>query len=466
MKKHLIGTAIALAMFSTNSLAITIPQNDKTNLNIFFSASTPSNPDLNYVPPIPELTLARARVVSPKSCKGNLGLSISNAFTDGTLKKIFDNFSKVLEDLASPEGAMYLGALYLSKTNPNLYQLITEGFQLTIDDYLSAMGSCEAIAQSLVDRMPTPSADDEMKDAAQRSAFAKLHGAIERGADRALDWNKMKVEDVVTGGLDKLAERGITLWGNENKEGKAGKNQNPLAFINDTITYGWCVYRGFSKDECEKFYTSSNVGELIGSTDYEKLIFDTKQGFVEVAVFILGEEYLSICEGCSSISVSGRGIQAYIEREQAKVFNAINGLSQKPIRNISQTEYNAVSMPPAIQADANYFRNLALLESDAQVRNMYAKGWAYDVAYQRAQIAMDLVEKSLFGLTTEEKIVINGLEGQTRRMIDDLNRQRELLDRNSRRNSYTPRMYVLALLGAGQMLSEGRLPSGLEGRGL
>lgn len=457
MKQMLLAIVAVAALSSTCVSANTIPENDKAALKLFFSASTPeSDQNKPVIPPMPNLDLFSARVTAPTSCKGNVGLSISNAFTDGTLKKIYENFDAIVNQLASRDGAIYLGSLYLSKSNPPLYQLITEGVSVGVDDFLSAMGSCEAMAESLIDNVASPLIEMQKN--------TKLNKLVEENAQTALDedWNDIRVEELVQGGMDKLAEEGVTIFGKK----VAGKNQPPLD-INDTLKTGWCVYRGFTLDQCEAFMSDGDEDEeLEGTTETDKLIIATKEELKQAGVYLVGNKYLSICQGCESVTIENQGVSKFVEKEQRDIANNIKLLANKRINQIEEDEYKSVSFPPSIEADGNYFRNLAALNRDADVREMYIQGWAYDIAYQRSIHAMDMVENSLRAAGNTDDVKEAGLTKEYDRMLDQLESQRRRLERNADRNNYTPKMYIRSLLSVSQRLSDGKSPIGLRGVGL
>ncbi|MFL7013575.1 hypothetical protein [Enterovibrio norvegicus] len=454
MKHMYLFLGFTASVFATSLSAQTIPQNDKTNMKLFFSAATPKE-EIVYVPPLPELTLLSGRVTAPTSCKGNVGLSISNAFTDGTLKKIYDNFSAIVDQLASKEGMIFLSSLYVSKSNPNLYQLITEGINLGISDYLSAMGSCEAMAESLVDVAAGPVIEMQQQ--------TQLNDLVEKNAGRALeeDWNNIRVEDIVRGGMDKLAENGVDIFG----EKKAGKNQPALDLVKDTFKYGWCIYRGMSKSDCQKYYKAGNK-DLPRTSESQQLIIKNIEDLDRAGFIILGNKYLSICQGCETIEVKGTGVTSWIELAQKDIFQLVNTLSQKKIQELEDTDFMKVGFQPSITVDANYFRNLAVLEKDLEVRNMYANGWAYDVAYQRAIAMMDALENTLNALETSDDVGDAGLTNEIIRLQKQLLSERSRLERTAKRNNYQPKMYIRALLGASERLSAGKSPTGRIGDSL
>lgn len=454
MKITLSAIAVSTLLFVSSVNAQTIPENDKTTLKLFFSAATPTEPEV-YVPPIPELTLLSSRVTAPNSCKGNIGLSITNAFTDGTIKKIFENFDGIVKGLATPSGMIFLGSLYVSKTNPNLYALVTKGFDLGINDYLSAMGSCEAMAEALVDIAADPVIDMQRK--------TKLNAFIEKNAETALDeeWNDWKVEDIVRGGMDELAEAGVDIFGQR----RAGKNQPALDVIQDTLKYGWCIYRGFSKDECIKYY-GENKSDLPRLSEAQEVIFESPEALNRTGLIILGNRYISICQGCETIETQGTGVNSWVTMEQNKIFAYINQLSQLPLEDITDKQYKLVGFPPSIIVDANYFRNLALLENDYEVRNLFAMGWAYDVAYQRAIVAMDALENSLNALQTSTDVENAGIRKEVEMQLQTLKDEREKLERTMSRNNYVPKMYVRSLLHVGPRLADGKSPLGEWGDSL
>lgn len=447
LRTTILATAIALS----TSQSIFAAVNDSSEIarrELFFGAAMPDTDTPTLPNSLPELTLLSAKVVAPTSCKGNVGLSLVNAFTDGTLKKIYENFSAIVSKMASRSGAIYLGSLYISKSNPNLYQLITEGVSLGMNDYLSAMGSCESMAESLVSM-----ADDTVIEM-QRST--KLNQLIEENAKAASNkWSDVKVEDMVGDGLDYLAENGIELFGHR----QGGADQDPINITSTTLKYGWCVYRGISKDNCEAYYNreSKEVPEITEKLDLILQNVNTiPQKALDIAgIHILGNQYLSLCSGCESVSIHAEGILDWMQGDKENLVIRINNLANKDITNITAKEYQTVGFPPLITAGPSYFRNLNVARNDSELRNMLIYGWAFDLAYQRALGLLDALEFSLKASRTIDDIDSNGLGNKVDSMLSDLQDQRDLLDIYTRRSNYTPLQYIHELLKVTKDTAEG-----------
>ncbi|MFC5079665.1 hypothetical protein VTH8203_01488 [Vibrio thalassae] len=423
---------------ATNVSASTVAEANKTDMKLFFSASTPT--DYNVTPPpIPDLTLLSGKVSLPTSCKGNLGLSISNAFTDGTLKKIYENFDNIIRQLASTDGAIFMATLYISKSNPNLYQLIQEGLDLTMTDFLSAMGSCTTMANSLVEFVGEPLIEMQSK--------TKLNKIIEANAATALDqdWNHMRVEDVVKGGLDAAADAGFDIFGVL----QGGKNQPAIDLMQNVVTYGYCIYRGLTQSECRQYYDQNNGSQPApNASEAYKSVIGNVNNNKQIAEIILGNSHISVCNGCESIEVQPYGVQSYISQVQQMIATKIRVLANRDINTLSSEDYQSVGHEPVIRVDANYFRNLTTLDGDREIYEMYVMGWAYDIAYQRAWYAMDAIENSVKALLTETDIEKAGLIRQYEFKLETLDKERKRLEKHSENNNYVPKMYVKRLLSA------------------
>lgn len=456
MMKTTAIAALCSMTLAFSAYGNTVSEADKTKLKLRFGAAIPEQAG-TYVPALPQLTLMSAKVSAPTSCRGNVGLSITNAFTDGTLKKIYDNFDGIVRELATPSGAIFLASLHVSKSNPNFYQLITEGVDLGVQDFLSAMGSCTAIANTLVEHVGGPIADIQRQ--------SKLNTIIEENARTALneDWNHVKVEELVQTGLDKAAEAGFNIFGAQ----KGGKNQPAFEVLGDTLKFGWCIYRGMTKAECEAYFASGDSSRpLPNLQEKHTQIIKTVSDLDRASKIILGEKYLSVCKGCESIELPSYGIVAWIKEAQHDIYTIISDQTILRIADLTAEDYKRVSSEPSIRADANYYRNLALLQGDIDVYQMYKLGWAYDVAYQRGVIMLDVLEDSIRASMTTSDIEKAGVSKELERKLLQIESEREKLKRNSQINNYVPRMYVRMLLNINnkKALNEGLL--GLEGNRL
>ncbi|QFT13376.1 hypothetical protein [Vibrio sp. THAF190c] len=457
MKKLLtLCAAISAITLSANANAVVTSANDKAQLNLFFGASNLSKNAASIIPPMPRLTLMSAKVVAPTSCKGNFGLAISNAFTDGTLQKIYDNFDAVLRQLASREGLIYLSSLYVSKSNPALWQLIQEGIDVTVTDFLSGIASCEAMANSIIENV----ADDTVIEMQRQSTLNQI---IEANAQTALDqeWNHIDVDDVFKKGAEAAAEAGFSIFGSQ----RGGDSQPALDIVTDTLSIGWCVYRGFTKNECIAF-RNSDISKLADSDKSDSKVLLNVPAFNQAAEMLLGNSHVSICNGCSTINTSAKESKHYLLQVQ-KVFEArIKQLSLKQISQITEDEYKSVSINNSIVADANYFRNLAVLNQDLELKADYISGWAFDMAYFETLTVLTMLESSIIAAMNTDDVAKSGLTAHYDRQLMQVEFRRRELKEFTDKNNYTPRMYVSALLQVTDRVSKGLSPLGKFGNDL
>lgn len=448
------ATLVVASTFCSNSMAAITSENDQAKLNLFFSASNAKGDAGIYIPPLPDITLLSAKMTAPSSCNGDVGFAMVDAFTDGTLKRIYENFEGVLKELASPGGMIYLASLYVSKSNPSLYQLLTEGINIGITDFLSAMGSCEAMANAINENLLEPSAEMEQK--------SKLGAIIEKNAASINEtWGDMKVDDVIKDGAEKLAKEGYDIFGFM----KGGENQPPIDMIESTLSMGWCIYRGYGEKEC-KDWKKKNPNKLIDESANQSNIIDTPTALNYAGVTLLGNSYISVCKGCETVKQGEKEVMDYLNYVQKYYTTKINNLSYKDISKIEAKDYKSVSYAGAIVADANYFRNLAVLENDVKIHDQYVQGWAFDLAYLEVVNILNTLEVTLKAVEVTEDMKSSGLDAEVGRMIDSVDMKRTELASFVETNNYRPRMYVVALLRVADRVSRGESILGADGDAL
>lgn len=448
----LMALAGALCVSNTALANTSNSANDKAKMNLFFGTSAIGKSS-DYTPPLPRLTLMSGKVVAPNSCNGDVSFAVTNAFTDGTLKRIYENFDEILSSLMSKGGLIYMASLYISQSNPHFYQLITEGIGVSITDFLSQMGSCEAIANSLVDNVMT---NEDINPVYEIQKNSRLNKIIETNAESQLGlWKDVKVEDVYKKGADEAAQRGFTIFGRQ----KAGDGQDALDVVNDVLQVGWCVYRGFTKEECEK-YRESKPDELIDSDHLASKVIKDANGINEAGMRLVGNSYISVCSGCDTITTPPQDAVEYLTDLQSIFAARISNVAVKNINTVTSEEYQSVSSGYSIVADANYLRNLAVLENDPEVRRQFIDGWAYDLAYYEILQVISLVRQSIKGAESTSDIQTAGLSAQMQTMLKQLDRRVVEIENYNASTNYKPRMYVVALLSVGDRVSKGLAPLG------
>lgn len=412
---------------------------NQAQLDLHFAASS-SGDGVYYTPRYKDIDLFGARISGLDSCDGNIGLTITNAFTDGTIKRIYENFSSILKSFDGSSGAIYLSSLYIQKSNPGLYQLLDSGIGASLQDFLSGKASCEAMASAAVSMVP-----DSVLETHKAS---KINDIIERNSSKFnKDWSNVDITKYVKEGANAAINKGIEWFDGQ----KGGENQQAIDMVRDTVKYGYCIYRGVSKTKCNQVKTLEDVEKNVAAdkADAAKqsdqimeqiLLGNGVNSLQEASVMILGNEYLSICEGCETITVKGAGIRAYITKTQEDVYNGIIDLAKKPINSLTEKELLKVSAkPPTLTPD--YFRAFALLENNWDVRNRYINGVAYDVAFQRSFALMGRIHDSLVAVRSTDEIKKGGLTGNVDRLIERLDKEKERLQIDAKVKNYRPMMY-------------------------
>jgi hypothetical protein len=188
--------------------------------------------------------------------------------------------------------------------------------------------------------------------------------------------------------------------------------------------------------------------------------------FNQAAEMLLGNSHVSICNGCSTINTSAKESKHYLLQVQ-KVFEArIKQLSLKQISQITEDEYKSVSINNSIVADANYFRNLAVLNQDLELKADYISGWAFDMAYFETLTVLTMLESSIIAAMNTDDVAKSGLTAHYDRQLMQVEFRRRELKEFTDKNNYTPRMYVSALLQVTDRVSKGLSPLGKFGNDL
>ena len=176
------------------------------------------------------------------------------------------------------------------------------------------------------------------------------------------------------------------------------------------------------------------------------------------AIHILGNKYISICNGCETVTVEAKGAVDWLKADQQAIAVKIEALAAKSISQLDTDDFNSVGWPPAITVNESYFRNLNALSSDSDTRAMFIYGWAFDVAYQRTEELLDVLKQSLLNAKANTDIEEAKLTGELESLMEKLKDQRELLHLYAKRHNYTPLMYIHELLTATDKLAGNKVP--------
>ncbi|MCY9874556.1 hypothetical protein [Vibrio barjaei] len=396
MRKKIINVLLASSI-AMNSMAVHA-SSISTKSEIQKLEMTVSAPDIlsSDGTSYPRVTLFSAKVNPPTNCNGEVSVTIANAFTDGTLQKIWADFQDIIGSLISSGGAIYLASLYISKANPQLYQLITNGIDLGFEDFLSAVGKCEDIMKSLMDT----DAADALVAAGQNSMFTKMTEAA------ATNWS----EDIkkVTETIGEAPNEGFKWFEQLGKDKAGGDTQEPANLFGDTIRIGWCVMRGLSKETCDPSKDqkdAASADDQYENKGMHKVIFGegSMEDYSDVAIFLIGDTKFSTCIGCDNVSIESKGAKAFFDKQVGIVSDAIRLILSKRPSDITEQMFTNASAPGHIDFDIKYFNAFKRIP-DEITKARYVKMVAYDVAFIRTEYAVSEVANNLSGMATDERI--------------------------------------------------------------
>ena len=443
-KGNLLIKSLVVGSFlfsSSYSLASTLSEADKTQIRLEFAPALEGE-NIFYQPPMQNITLFGAKVSGLDSCNGDVAFTITNAFTDGTLAKIYENFEEVAKSLVSTGGMIYLGSLLLQKANPGLYQLVTDGFSLGVDDFLSGMASCEAMGQALVSQIDY----DVKKPVNEADTVSKYNQMISNTlSDASKKYSKTDLTQYVSEGIDKAADEGFEWYADKSDTPVIrGGQGDPVNFTADVVRRGYCVYRGIEAKNCEASLSTSSPKAKDANNAMQGLIFDTVGDVERAAVQIFGTDYITVCTGCETVSIKGMGVLAYLHEIQVKVYTVTKQLADYPIAQHEENDYKKLSAPPSINLNAEYFRAFAIMESEMEMRDLFIQGYAFEVAYYRTIKALETLELAMDGSldTSAGKSMIKSTE----EMMARVGRERERLDRYVESKGWTPLKYNKAIM--------------------
>ncbi|WP_199438466.1 hypothetical protein [Vibrio owensii] len=386
-------------------------------------------------------TALRARFRGASSCSGNVGLTISNAFTDGRLKEMYEAAPDVLRGLVSSQGAIYLTTLFVQKSNPNLYEFLTEGFNLGFADFLDGVRSCEALGDTL---MSTAFMSD-ISSAAQMSS-------VERMASGEYDWG----EDITKyrEKLEDATAEGVKWFFGDGDSGDAmagGETSPPIAVVADSVVIGSCLNRGVESSACNED-VAANLPEPDDKREspYNRMLkvtFGDEVGDIRsVAQEILGEKSIRICSGCDTSTQEGRGAQSFLDSHKKDVYEKLGDIYYRDPDAITSDEYESVSAPGAVNVTYTHLRGLQLLQNDSHVQRIYSTGLAFDVAYLRTMFALDELERAFAATMLDGKTKASGMVEEIGVYRDLVRAERERLERHYRERGYEPQLYAKKLL--------------------
>lgn len=440
------------ALSNDNDQSLTSAERSKLELFFTPSRTAPSH----YVPPPGYVNLFGAKVTGLNTCEGNLSLSLVNSFKDGTLKRIYDNFADIVNEMVSnPQGAAtYLGSLYIQKSNAGLYSLLTEGINLGMSDYLSGIGSCEAILSSAMSfAMDSPT--DQAKANSLRE-FEERTGTKLSRID-LLDYLRPKSESTGSHNIHDHAEQGVTFYAEEGGVGVvggmgSGGNPTYLEVVGVTARTGYCIYRGIEPDRCYPELRGSDIDpdDPIINDPMHTLLFgdDPKkhpERIQELSRQVLGTDLIATCEGCKQSTEPGTTLRGWYSNERNKIASGIHQILFKNLPLVTEEELFEVSAPPSLKISLDHIRALHLI-GNSEIRYNFVGGLAVDVAYIRSIALANYLRSYLHTASNTKEVRDAGLRSQILERIEMLHQQEQALQRELQANGYEPQMYVKALV--------------------
>lgn len=461
LKLSLLALTIGLLSSTTNAedeLDTNLDPSTKAWADIMFSPTNAA--PSNFIPPVGKFELIGASVSGLDSCDGDLGLSISKSFSDGTLVKIWENFDKIVDGMISTGGAIYLGSLYIQKSNPGLYKLITDGISLGFDDYLSALSSCEGILRAGASFVP-----DEAYEFGEYTALEEY-----------LKENDMSQIDIVSflssedadgiGGEENLfdeVEKGFK-WYSHNEEGvvRVGglKSDGSISYAEVTgvaARIGYCILRGVPEERCYPKKSvvgqgSATTTDPVASDPMMKVLFEREENkepqtqVSETARKILGSVYTATCKECDTNSVAGIGIRGWYAEERDRLTHLIQQQLGKDLKQIKEDDLRNLSAPGSINVSLEHIRSLNLMRQDPYLQNGFIKGLAMDVAYARTIALSQIIQQQMLATAGSKATKDAKLDDYIMAQSDEMAKQTTRLIEELRSTGYKPRQYAFGIL--------------------
>lgn len=252
---------------------------------------------------------------------GNMDLqtTIKNQLNGAT-----DGFKNIMGGIVeSATGAvMSLPAMIIQRSNPGLYELLSNGVLQARVDFDRSKMSCQSIldqAGSMMDGGP--------------SIFSLAKGEAMQDAIKSTDGDSVAAEKTVE---ETGAENGITWMG----EKRGGTNQQPIALTQDIVRRAYNTTHGRTGNSNTTVTPAQCNGAAICT------LWDTPQKAADFAKRVVGETQLQTCQdGCDpAVITPGTGLLQLADEvyeEKAEVMSKLLDKNQK----ITDDDLRALSTP-------------------------------------------------------------------------------------------------------------------------
>ncbi|MDN2483912.1 hypothetical protein [Vibrio agarivorans] len=423
----------------------------RESLLAYFSASEASRGPAERSKPF--LTLFSAKVTGLDSCDGDIGLAISNSFKNGRLKMIYENFDNVLDAMMSSGGAIYLAGLYVQKSNPGLYSILTNGINLGVEDLLNGIASCEGMLNAAATFVPQSAYDAGNKT-------KRLEALVESGD---INFQQLDIVDffktpaqAAGNTLTDMISKGQTYWNKdgvvtENMGGDDPSSSEPIAFVKTSAMKGYCVLRGIKADDCivnsDPNPSEGNQVDITKDPMFQ-LYFGTQENrhielVSDLSNEIYGELEVTFCDGCQMGSIAGKGLIHHFAEQRTEIADKLTEIMgySAPVASVTSDELREVSAPRGFYMQTLHIKALEYLHSDPELQTALINGLAMDAAFIRTLWIGNFYIDAFRSIKDHSMIKSAMLDGEARNLERGAITEMDNFTRFVNQQSYYPGQY-------------------------
>lgn len=468
LKKKAIVTMVGLSIVSHTTSALPVnPENsgltieqtaERALLKTYFQASQSTIGAAESKKPF--FPLFGAKVNGLDSCDGNISFTIQNIFSDGRLRQIYERFQDVLDAMMSKGGAIFLGSLYVQKSNPGLYSMVTNGINIGVEDFLGALGSCESMLEAASSFVP--------ESAYEVGKITKLENAVK---DSKIDWQQIDITQFFKSdpkgkkGTSQTSasinEKGDTFYNNKGEVksdvGGSDPSADALEMVRVGAMKGYCIMRGIKAEKC----TVNSVSAPDQDNGYditkdpmfsiyfpEKNEVDRLKKIVNLAYEIFGEVSTKSCDTCSPDSIVGKGLYIHFTEQRAELEQKIRSImnAAAPVATVTSKQLNDISAPLGVVVDLAQIKGLEYLEKDPALLELFINGLAMDVAYARVLWIGRFYSDTFNNMAKDELVLRTKKNRMYETLRDDARANLNEFREDMRMQEYAPGQYNRLLL--------------------
>lgn len=363
--------ATSLLMSPTAALAINESDihilNQKYNFGESFSVEEGAVEPSSYRP---ALTLFSANITGLDKCDGDIGITMSNAFSSGTIKRLMKSLKGALKGLIS--NPAYLVVIFVQKSNPGFFQQIQDGLSFGFTDFLEGISTCEGMANALVGMTP---------ESAMQNA-----GVIDDWMEEKTGSANFDINGYVNEKMDDALEAGISWITGEDAGGSISSGSKPIKLVRDLTLMGYCVIIGRERSSCFAAESHNSTASPDSPAEKDKMFlkaFPSGAGMVAFASEILGESEIYFCENCTNKNNAPVGTMPEFLRDRNKYKVKINGLIHTTPGHLTDAQIKNAGWGNTVRITRNHIRILKTLPQE--VRETMIGALAEQVAYHSVQ---------------------------------------------------------------------------------